>query len=90
MNKFTTIDDIERKKQERGRREFKEKVTEDIKDIFEGIFDTPEKKPKKKKTNWLWKILKWLGILFVGLVVLNFILGNIWLARFLLKDLFGG
>ncbi len=86
---FKTLDDIERKKEEEEKKEFKEDVAKDIKDIFSGVFDTP-KKPKKKKKNWVLRFLKWLGILFLGLLIINFILGNIWLIRFLLKDLFGG
>ena len=85
---FKTLDDIERKKEEEERKEFKEDLSEDIKEILKKVF--PQIKPKKKKKNWFLKILKWLGILFLGLIIINFILGNIWLIRFLLKDLFGG
>lgn len=85
---FKTLDDIEKEAEARSRREFKEKISGDIKGIFDGIF-IPPKKPKKKKENWFLGFLKWLGILFLGLLIINIILGCIWLLKFFLKDFFG-
>jgi len=86
--RFTTIDDIEREKETKSREEFKGKVSQDIREILGGIFEPP-KKPKKKK-NWFFEFIKWIGILFLGLFIINFILGNIWLLKTLVKSLFFG
>lgn len=88
MRKFTTIDDIEREAEARSRKKFVGDVSEDIKGIFEGVFTPPKKEVKKVKRKW--SILKWLGILLLLLFIINFILGNIFLLKFLLKDLFFG
>lgn len=81
------MDDIEKENLERNRRRFVRNVSKDARDILGEIF-TPPKKPKKKKKNWLLKILKWFGILFLVLFIFNFILGNIWLFLKLVKSLF--
>lgn len=86
MKKFTTMDDIEKENLERNRRRFVRNVSKDARDILDNIFKVPEK--VKKKKNWFLKILKWLGILFLVLFIINFILGNIWLFRELVKSLF--
>ena len=80
-----TLKDIEQEKRERARREFKEAMSRDTKDIFIKIF-----KQTKKKITWSLKILIWFGALFLVLLIINFILGNIWLFKTLIKNLFFG
>lgn len=81
---FTSIDDIERRKEEEDRKELTKRISEDAKNIFEGIF--PPKKPKKK--NPFWGFMKWLGIISLLILLINLLLGNIWLLKTLIKDLF--
>jgi len=81
-----TLRDIEQEKRERARKEFKETISKDTKDIFIKIF----KQKIKKKINWSLKILIWLGALFLALFIINFILGNVWLFKTLIKNLFFG
>lgn len=88
VKRFRTLDEIEADRNERERKEFKEKVSGDIKDVFDDFFK-PEKKPVKKKSGF-WAFIKWLGILFLLLFIINFILGNVWLFKFLIKSLFFG
>lgn len=85
--KFTTIDDIERNRENRERTEFKEKLSGDVKDIFDDFFK-PKKKPVKKKSKFL-AFIKWLGILFLIVLATNIILGNIWLLIHLIKYFLG-
>ena len=80
-----TLKDIEQEKREKARREFKETMSRDTKDIFIKIF-----KQTKKKITWSLKILIWFGALFLALLIINFILGNIWLFKTLIKNLFFG
>jgi len=79
---FKTLKDIEEEKRQRARKEFKEEVSEDIGEMFGRIF--PKKKPKKR-----WVLLKWLGFLFLFLLMITIILGTAWLLRALIRSLFG-
>ena len=87
MKKFKTILDIEDEARERNRQKFKEEVTEDIKDVWGSLFKPPKK--EKKRMGGGAKFLISLAILMLGLIALNFILGNIWLLIKLLKYFFG-
>ncbi len=73
------LEDIEREKREN----FKNQIAKDITDVTNKIFE----KPKSRKTI-LGKILNILIYILVGIIILNLILGNIWLLKFLIKDLF--
>lgn len=88
VKRFRTLDEIEADRNERERKEFKEKVSGDLRGIFDDFFK-PEKKPVKKKSKF-WNFIKWLGLLFLLLLIINFILGNVWLFKFLIKSLFLG
>ena len=83
---FKSLDDIERNKSNSDREEFKERVIKDTTEVFSKIRAT------KKKRNPIYKVLKFLNwvILGIGLLILctNFLLANIWLFRWLIKSLF--
>ena len=83
--KIKTMDDIEREKNTENREKMKKEISEDINDVVGNIFG----KQKKKKRS----ILKWIAVislfLLTTMIVLNFVLGNIWLLRFFIKSLFG-
>jgi type II secretory pathway component PulL len=87
---FKDLDDINRENQERERAELKEKVVTDINEVFGNLLKRRkiEKEIKKKKRKW-WVKLIWL-ILTLGvlLFLINFILGNIWLLKYFIKNLF--
>jgi len=91
---YKNIDDIERDKQERAREKIKENITSDIDDVVKELFKTfrgeteKRKRERKNKESWLIKLLKLLGVIGLGLLVLNFILVNVWLLRFFIKSLF--
>ena len=83
---YKSIDDIQREKEEQERAELKKKISNDVADIFK---DLKNKRIEKKKSRPFWKkflgFLVWFGLF---LLILNFVLGNVWLLKFFLKDLF--
>ena len=76
------LDDIERDK----KRETNRRIAEDINQMIKEIF--PPRKPKVKKKRW--KLIKILGFLFLLIFMINLVLGNLWLLKFFIKDLFFG
>lgn len=82
-----TMDDVEREKRNEERTSFKKEAIDDINEVISGVF----KKPKRKKgiIDYIFMILKFLGIAILIMIVVNLVLGNIWLLRFFLKSLFG-
>lgn len=88
VKKFRTLDDLERDREIEKQEEFKKKFSKDIRDVWTDIFREPKKPPKKSK-NYFWSFIKWLGILSLGLFIVNFILGNIWVLIHLIKYFFG-
>lgn len=89
MGKIKTLSDIEAEKQERERQKFKRMVSEDIKGVFEEVFPKKSQHHRKKKKWWI-NLLKFLGILILLLLIINLLLGNIWLLKALVKSLFLG
>ena len=86
---FKTIDDIEDKKKKESREKMKTEISEDINDVIGNVFRRP--KPRKKTLmDRIFTLLKWIGVIMLLVVVLNLILGNIWLLRFFIKSLFFG
>jgi len=84
------LDDIEREKAEEKREKFKRQITEDARDVIEGVFAPPKKtKNEKLFSSIIWFIAKSLLILLIGIIVVNIILGNIWLLKFFMKEFFG-
>ncbi|MBS3080011.1 hypothetical protein J4221_00915 [Candidatus Pacearchaeota archaeon] len=88
--KVKRLEDIEREKSEEKREKLKRQITEDARDVIEGVFGGP-KKPNYKKTpmDIFWVITKWIFFIILFVFFVNFILGNIWLLKFFIKDLFG-
>jgi len=80
------LDDIEREKAKENRERIKNDITEDVNDVIGNIF----KKPKKRTSFFgiLFFIIKFLGILSLMILVVNLFLGNIWLLKFFIKNLF--
>ena len=88
---FKNMRDIERDKEAKEREEFKSKITKDTDDVIKNLLGNFEKRKKerKKEQSIFYKILKLLGIIGLGLLVINLIIGNIWLLNFFIKSLFG-
>ena len=80
------IEDIERDKARENRERVKKEITEDVNDVIDNVF----KRPKKGNGifGFIWGLIKFLGLMILLLVVVNFLLGNIWLLRFFIKSLF--
>jgi hypothetical protein len=83
--KFRTMDDIEREKHNEGRTKMRNEISEDINEVIGNVFG----KPKKEKNNAAGWILRIVIFLLIGVILINLILGNIWLLKFFLKSLFG-
>lgn len=89
IKKFRTLGDIERDREIKEREQFKKKVSEDVKDIFDDFFKpSPKKEPKKKKKKF-WVFMGVLAVIFLILVFITFVLGIFWLLKFFIKSLFG-
>ena len=82
------LEDIEREKQEEKREKFKKQITEDARDVIEGVFGSGPKK-KQPFLDILWFILKSILIIVLGMIIINLVLGNIWLLKFFSKEFFG-
>jgi Fe2+ transport system protein B len=78
--KITRLEDIDKKKHEEKR----EKLTEDINQVMDGVF----KKPKKNENSFIRKIGKISLVVFLLMVIVNLVLGNVWLLKFFWSDLF--
>lgn len=83
------LEDIEREKAEERRENFKKQVTEDAKDVIEGVFGPKKNKSKNAESDIFWRVIKIILFIFLFIFMINFILGNIWLLKFFLKELFG-
>jgi hypothetical protein len=83
---FRGIDDIEKDADTKERDEFKRRVVTDLNDVLNGIKKNNEQRKKKRK---LWvKIAILLGVIGLLLLAINFVLVNVWLLKFFVKDLF--
>ena len=83
---FKTMDDIEREKHREEKGKMRKEISEDINEVIGGInILKGSRKEKKGFFGWLIRIILFL---LVGVFVLNLVLGNIWLLRFFIKNLF--
>ena len=83
---FRGIDDIEKDADVKERDEFKRRVVTDLNDVLNGIKKNNEQRKKKRKL-WI-KIAILLGVIGLLLLTINFVLVNVWLLKFFVKDLF--
>lgn len=90
MVEFKGIDDIERERANEAREKLKKNISQDINEVLTNVVKKrrDEMDKRKKKRKWWVKLLLALLSLGLFLLVLNFVLGNIWLLKFFLKDLF--
>jgi hypothetical protein len=87
---FKDMSDIERKKADEQREEMKKNIVTDINDVFGNVIKKrkEDSEKRKKKRKWWVKLLLALLTLGLLLLVINFVLGNVWLLKFFIKDLF--
>lgn len=86
---FKTIDDIEREKDYEKRKKFVGDISEDVNEVIGNVFGKPKKK-KNGVLSWIWNALKILGLIFLMVILVDIILGSVWLLRFFIKSLFFG
>jgi hypothetical protein len=84
---FKDLSDIEREHREKERESFKDDLSTDVVDILKRV-STKSKTEKKNKRPWFMKIIYLLAMFGAFMLVLNFVLVNVWLIRFFIKSLF--
>ncbi|MEN9626428.1 MAG: hypothetical protein RL557_756 [archaeon] len=84
------LEDIEREKAQEKREKFKRQITEDARDVIEGVLGGGPKKPTNKILDIVWFITKIILLLIVLMIITNLVLGNIWLLKFFWKEFFIG
>jgi Fe2+ transport system protein B len=82
--KIHNLDDIEREKNKENRERIKSEISEDINDVLGNVFG----KQKKEKFSIVGWILRVLIFAILGLIIIDIILGSVWIFKFLVKDLF--
>jgi hypothetical protein len=82
-SRIISMDDIDRKNKMIERDQIKKDIAGDINDVFNFI---TKPNPKKKDRSWLWTILIIIGAILLIITIINFILANIWLLKFFIKD----
>jgi len=87
---FKGIDDIEKENKEKLKRDITNDTTEVVENVLNNIEDVfKRKKIERTKKRPLWrKILGLLGILFLFILIIDLLLGSVWLLRFFIKSLF--
>lgn len=99
-----TVDEISKEKELERKEEFKKKISKDIKDIVSETVDIVNKSledqklkkvaknnalKKKNKGFWIFKkIGLGLAYLIAILFVINFTLGNVWLLKYFISNIF--
>jgi len=86
---FKTMDDIEERKRKENKEKMKIEISEDINDVLGNVFGKPKIKRKKTWIDRIFDVLKILGIILLIIIILNVILGSVWLLKFFIKNLFG-
>jgi len=84
------LDDIEREKDRERREKMKRDISEDINDVIGNVFGKPKTVRKRGVVDFLFLLLKIFGVLILIMIVINLILGNIWLLKFFIKEFFIG
>ena len=91
---FKSIDDITREREFRDKERMKQDISNDVSQMFntlrKNIKDdrNKNKTERKKHEGKFIKILKFIGLLGLGMLILNFILFNVWLLIYFIKSIF--
>jgi len=89
--KIKNIDDIQREIIEKEHQEMKDKIVNDTTEVFGKVRDNIKKQndEKKKKRSLITRWFISMGVLIAFLCVVNLILLNLWVLRWVIKSLFG-
>jgi len=97
--KVINMSDIYDKRKEREREKLKGQISEDVDDVLGDFFQSIDKKFEERKEKKRTKIktpidkiinfFKIVGFIGLGILILNFILFNIWLLKYFIKSLIG-
>lgn len=82
-----SIDDIQRDKEREKRENFKNQIARDINDVTDKVFARSRTK-KKGFLDYVWMFTKMFLGLILMMTVVNLVLGNLWLLKFFVKELF--
>lgn len=95
------LDDIDKKRRKNEKEIVKKEIADDISDVVERSFNQIEDFFKRKRiekdiverrrNKWgimIKRILVIVGVIGLVILILNFMLGNIWLLKTLIKSLF--
>lgn len=82
--KIKTLDDIEREKYYEKREKLKKEISEDISEVIDNVFGN--KRKENKGVGYFF--IRVFVFLILGLILINVILGNIWLLKFFIKEFF--
>lgn len=84
------MDDIERERQERAKREISKDASDVVENVLNNLEDTLKRRKierAKKKPIWQ-ELLKLIGFIIILVILLDLLFGSIWLLRFFIKSLF--
>ena len=87
--KFKTMSDIDEEKRKENRDKFKTEISEDINDVIGNVFGKPKIKKRRTWVDRIFDVLKILGIILLIIILIDIILGSVWLLKFFIKSLFG-
>ena len=79
-DKYRTLDDVTKDAEKEKREKFKEMLVKDITDVKEKVFP--------KKTRRKISLLKWMGVLFLFLLLTTMILGCVFLLKIFVQGIF--
>ncbi len=78
------MDDIEREKHNENREKVRREVSEDINVVLGNVLGNA----KKEKIGFFGWIARGLIFIILGLILIDIVLGSVWLLKFFVKDLF--
>ncbi|MBI2628725.1 hypothetical protein HYW74_01425 [Candidatus Pacearchaeota archaeon] len=85
-SRIISLDDIDRQNKIRQRTQFRDDISEDVSYVINKV--TGGDKEKQKKSLFK-RFLMILGIILLIMIIINILLGNIWLIKFFIKEFFG-
>jgi len=83
------MDDIERERQERAKREISKDASDVVENVLNNLEDTLKRRKIERAKKPIWqKLLKLIGFIIILVILLDLLFGSIWLLRFFIKSLF--
>ena len=90
--RIINMNEISQRAKLKEKEKFKDELSGDIDDVIGNVMKKVEKRFEEKKTptSRIIKFFKMLGFIGLGILVLNFILFNVWLLKYFIKSIFIG